>query len=260
MLFAIAAAFTPSAAQQSTTAVVSAGAHIQPPPANHRWPDRQTYVYDVEWKLWTAGTATLTMEPGANGQQVVKGAANSQGFVSLLYTVRDRFESGFDPKTFCSTHVFKHTEEGSRKRETNIFFDYPKGKAVLDEKNLKANETKHVENDIPACVSDVVTALYYVGTLPLQAGSNYTFPMNDGGKTQNVEVIVEAREPVKVPAGTFKAIRVQPTASTTPAKDRGKIWIWYSDDDARMPVQMRAKMFWGTLTFRLKQIERVPAK
>ncbi len=249
-----------AAGTPQTTDVVSTGARVQAPPTGHRWPDHQTYVYDVEWRLWTAGTATLTMEPGPNGQQLVKGEANSQGFVSLLYTVRDRFESGFDPKTFCSTHVFKHSEEGLRKRETNIYFDYPRGKAVLDEKNLKSNEAKHAENEIPSCVSDVVTALYYVGTLPLQAGSNYTFPMNDGGKTQNVEVIVEAREQVKAPAGTFKAIRVQPTSATTPAKQRGKIWIWYSDDEARIPVQMKAKMFWGTLTFRLKQIQRQPAK
>jgi uncharacterized protein DUF3108 len=190
----------------------------------------------------------------------VKGVANSAGFVSLLYTVRDRFESGFDPKTFCTSHVFKHTEEGFRKRETNIFLDYAKGKALLDEKNLKTNEAKHVENEIPSCVTDVVTALYYVGSLPLQAGSTYTFPLNDGGKTQSVEVAVEAREQVKVPAGTFRAVRVQPTATTTPIKDRGKIWIWYTDDEARMPVQMRAKMFWGTLTFRLKQIERGQAR
>jgi hypothetical protein len=200
------------------------------------------------------------MEPGPNGQQVVKGIANSAGFVSLLYTVRDRFESSFDPRTFCTSHVVKRTEEGFRKRDTSIAFDYSKGKALLDEKNLKTNELKHAENDIPACATDVVTALYYVGSLPLQAGSTYTFPLNDGGKTQMVELAVEAREQVKVPAGTFRTVRVQPTATTTPIRDRGKIWIWYTDDDSRIPVQMKARMFWGTLNFRLKRIERSPAK
>jgi hypothetical protein len=258
LLLAATLAFAAQVSREA--AVVSSGSHIQPPAAGHHWPDGQTYVYNVEWKIWTAGVAKLSLAPGPNGQQVVKGEADSAGFVSLLYTVRDRFESGFDASTFCSSHVFKHSEEGFRKRETNIFFDYSKGKAILDEKNLKTNETKHVENDIPSCASDVVTALYYVGSLPLQPNGIYSFPLNDGSKTQNVEVVVEAREQVKVPAGTYSAIRVQPYSTTTPPKERGKIWVWYSDDDARTPVQMKAKMSWGTLTFRLKQIEHQPAK
>ena len=32
---------------------------------------------------------------------------------------------------------------------------------------------------------------------------------------------------------------------------RDSIWIWYTDDDHRMPVQMRARLFWGTITMRL---------
>ena len=66
----------------------------------------------------------------------------------------------------------------------------------------------------------------------------------------------KAREEVRAPAGTFQAIRVQPRAASGVLKDRGQVWIWYSDDAARIPVQMRARMFWGTLTFRLVRIDR----
>jgi hypothetical protein len=34
------------------------------------------------------------------------------------------------------------------------------------------------------------------------------------------------------------------------------VWVWYTDDAAHIPVQMRARLFWGTLTFRLNRIER----
>ena len=51
-------------------------------------------------------------------------------------------------------------------------------------------------------------------------------------------------------------IRVSPEASAGMLKNRGRIWIWYSDDARRIPVQMRARMFWGTLTFRLLRIEK----
>ncbi len=242
---------------QTAPSRVSA-ASIRAPEVNYHWPDFETYHYEAEWKLWNAGLATLRLQPGPNGEKQVFGAADSIGFVSLLYTVRDRFESTFDPRTFCSAHLLKRTEEGFRKRETSIRFDYPRGKAVLDEKNLKTNESKHVENDVPSCATDVLSGIYYVASLPLQAGSIYAFPLNDGNKTQTVEAAVEAREPVRVPAGTFRAVRVQLTATPVePAKkDRGKVWIWYSDDPARIPVQMRARMFWGTLTLRLQRVER----
>jgi hypothetical protein len=90
----------------------------------------------------------------------------------------------------------------------------------------------------------------------LQNGATYTFPLNDGGKTVDVTARVEAREQVKTEAGTFPTVRVQPEASSGVLKDRGRVWIWYSDDAAHIPVQMRARMFWGTLTFRLQRIER----
>ncbi len=244
------------AAQTAPSHLSSAA--IRAPEPNHHWPDFETYHYEAEWKLWNAGLATLRLQPGPNGQKQVFGTADSAGFVSLLYTVRDRFQSTFDPRTFCSAHLQKRTEEGFRKRETNILFDYSRGKAVLDEKNLKTNESKHVEFDVPACATDVLSGIYYVASLPLQTGSTYAFPLNDGNKTQTVEASTEAREQVKVPAGTFRAVRVQLTSSPVEPvkKERGKVWIWYSDDAARIPVQMRARMFWGTLTLRLQRVER----
>jgi hypothetical protein len=69
-------------------------------------------------------------------------------------------------------------------------------------------------------------------------------------------VHAEAREQIKTPAGTFNAIRVQPKTSSPLLRDKGKIWIWYSDDAARVPIQMRARLSWGTLLFYLLRIEK----
>ena len=46
-------------------------------------------------------------------------------------------------------------------------------------------------------------------------------------------------------AGTFQTLRVQPIADAGVVKNRGNIWIWYTDDDRRMPVQMRARLLLG---------------
>jgi hypothetical protein len=167
----------------------------------------------------------------------------------------DRFESRFDPRTFCSLSIFKHSEEGSHKRETAIHFDYAHKKSTLDEKNLKTGETKHVENDLAACATDVITGFYYLQSLPLQLGERYEFPISDG-KTTIVRASVDKREEIKVPAGTFSTVQVTAEAISGPLQSKGKVWVWYSEDSGHTPVQMRVKLGWGTLLFRLQRIEK----
>lgn len=241
--------------EQGQVATIGPSAQILAPAATYKFPDGQNYIYTAEWHFFTAGTSTVRME--ANGpEQKVTGIADSAGMANVLYAVHDRFEARFDRKTFCSIEVNKHIEEGPHKRDTKITYDYPRRKSVLSEKNLKTGESKSQENDIPPCVTDVVTGFYYLASLPLQQGNTYTFPVNDGGKTAEVSAHVEGKDKVKVPAGTFDAVRVSAEATSGNLKGRGKIWTWFSDDGNHVPVQMRAKLTWGTLLFRLQRVEK----
>jgi Protein of unknown function (DUF3108) len=238
-----------------STISAAPSARVIPPPPNYAYPNGQTYVYSVEWHLFNAGTASVKLGLDA-GQQHVTAIANSAGVANALYKVQDHFEAFFDPRTFCSQHVSKHTEEGSHSRQSELRFDYSRNKSVLDEKNLKTGEQKHVENDLPGCVSDVVTGFYYVASLPLQPGNTYTFPVNDGNKTTEVRARVEARDQVKVPAGAFQTLRVKAEATSGALQGRGTVWAWFTDDANHTPVQMRSKLGWGTLMFRLQRIEK----
>jgi len=245
----------PSNAPPLSTISAAPSSRVIPPPPNYAYPNGQTYVYSVEWHLFNAGTASVQLGLDA-GQQHVTAIANSAGVANALYKVQDHFEAFFDPRTFCSQHVSKHTEEGSHSRQSELRFDYSRNKSVLDEKNLKTGEQKHVENDLPGCVSDVVTGFYYVASLPLQPGNTYTFPVNDGNKTTEVRARVEARDQVKVPAGAFQTLRVKAEATSGALQGRGTVWAWFTDDANHTPVQMRSKLGWGTLLFRLQRIEK----
>lgn len=227
---------------------------VQSPPASFRFPVGQTLTYDADWRLFNAGTATIRVEAAGREHRILT-TADASGVVSVLYHVHDAVESFIDPKTFCSRTLNKHTEEGRRRLNSNIVFDYTRKKSVLDETNQREKKTKHEENDIPACVTDVVSSPFYIASLPLAPNANYAFPLNDGGKTADVQVAVEGKEELKLPAGTFKTIRVRVTSNTGKLKDKGQVWIWFSDDERRLPVQMKARMFWGTLLFRLQKIE-----
>ena len=245
-------------ARQRVTATFSTSApratQIMSPPPNYHFPDGRTFVYSVEWHLFTAGTATVKMEQ-AGAERKVTAVGDSSGVVNVLYTVHDRFEAYLDPRTFCSLRVLKHSEEGSRKRETQIHFDYSHREGILDEKNLKTGEVKHTENDVPGCVTDVITGFYYLASLPLQSGETYIFPVNDGGKTADVSARVETQERIKTPAGTFQSLRVAAEALSGKLQGKGKILVWFTDDANRTAVQMRAKLGWGTLLFRLQKVE-----
>ena len=223
--------------------------------ANYRLPDGLTYFYDVDWRLVKAGTATLGIGPAGSEQRILA-TADANGVVGLLYKVHDRFESFFDSNSFCSRSISKQVEEGFRKVNTDIRFDYGRGKNVLDEKNLRTGTSKHVESAIPPCVTGILPAVYFVASRSLLPNATYSFPTNDGEHTVQVKVHVEARETIKTPAGSFKTVRVQPEAESGPLKQKGKLWIWYSDDAARMPVQIRARLSWGTLTLHLQHVER----
>jgi hypothetical protein len=229
-------------------------AHIQPLRQGFDFP-RQTLRYEAEYRFWTAGVATLHVERSGN-QEHLSANADSSGVVALLFRVQDRFNSYFDAQKLCSSKLTKHTEEGSHWRDTSITFDYGRGKSVLEEKNLKTGQSKRVENDIPGCATDVASGILYVASLPLQPDATYSFPLNDGSKTVTIQAHVEGKEQIKTPAGTFQTIRVGPQGDYSALKNRGRVLIWYSDDARHLPIQMQARMLWGTLTVYLASIDK----
>lgn len=245
-----------SASDAQTQAQIGTGSHIQPLRPGFQFPYGETLHYAGEWRFVNAGVATLRIDHSGT-QDHISATADSTGVVAMLYRVQDQFNTYFDAKTLCSHKLIKHTEEGSRWRDTVVTYDYARGKAVLEERNLKTNEQKKEENDIPGCVTDIVSGLLYVSSLPLQVGATYKFPLNDGGKTVTVQAHVEGKEEIKTPAGTFQTVRVGPEGdSGALLKNKGRIWIWYSDDARHLPIQMRAKLFWGTVTVYLSSISK----
>jgi hypothetical protein len=218
------------------------------PAANFTFPPKQTLTYAVDWRVFPAGTATFHLEQVGTTQHVVA-TGESIGAVNLLFRVNDRFESYLSRNTGCSVSFAKQLQEGRRRVTTMLRF-LP-GKQMLEEKNLVTGTSKQQEAPIPPCVTDLMSAIFYGGSQPLQPGSSYHMPVADAMRVVDVTMKAEAREQVVTTAGTFQTIRVQPIADAGVVKNRGSIWIWYTDDERHMPVQMRARLFWGTITMRL---------
>ena len=229
-------------------------APLPPPRAGYTFPQKQTLTYSVDWRVFPAGTAVIHFE--ANGdRENLTASATTIGAINLLFHVSDHFQSSFDRARGCTYEFDKQTVEGRRQINSTLRLDYSQLKSILDEKNLVTGQPKHVEMPVSACLTDLLTGVFYASSQPMVLGQTFVIPVVDAMHTVPVTMKVEGREEIKTPVGTFKTLRVEPTADAGVVKNRGNIWIWYSDDERHLPVQMRARLFWGTITFRLSANE-----
>jgi hypothetical protein len=224
------------------------------PDSAFTYPQHETLSFTVDWRVFTAGVAVFKLDQ-VGGDVRISTTADTVGAVNMLFPVVDRFQSGFDLKGGCSTGFRKQIQENRRKIATDLAFDYPRGRQVQDERNLVKGTATHKEANIPACVTDDMSAIFYTQSQTLTPGQTVSFPLADSMRTITVGMKVEAKEEIKTPAGTFQTVRVQATADEGVVKNRGSIWIWYTDDARHIPVQMQARLFFGTITFHLQSID-----
>ena len=227
---------------------------LQPPLPGYVFPAAQTLTFTVDWRVFTAGTAVFQLEQQGDVQKITA-TADTVGAVTMLFPVIDRFQAGFDTKTGCSTGFSKQLVEGRRKISSDLTFDDKTGRQTQVERNLVRGTTKTMTASIPACVTDSLSAIFYAASQPMVVGQSIRFPLADSMRTVTVAMKVEGKEEIQTPAGTFQTIRVEPTADEGIVKNRGNIWVWYTDDARHMPVQIRARLFWGTITFHLQSYE-----
>ena len=221
---------------------------LLPPASTFSFPSKQTLTYSVDWRVFQAGTATFHLEQIGNMEHIVA-TGETTGAVNLLFRVNDRFETFLNRSTGCSLSFAKQLQEGRRQVTSTLRF--AEGKQILEEKNLVSGISKHQESPVPPCVTDLMSAIFYGGSQPLQPGGSFRMPLADAMRVVDVTMKAEAKEQIVTLAGTFQTIRVQPIADAGVVKNRGNIWIWYTDDERHLPVQMRARLFWGTITMRL---------
>jgi uncharacterized protein DUF3108 len=174
-------------------------------------------------------------------------SAISGEFLSKIFLVRDYLASWVDPKTFRSLRFEKHTVEGKRVRDDLIEFDYSRKMATRDGKPIPIEES----------TLDSLSSVYYIRLLDLDRGepipltvvSKRLFPLS---------VVVQGRETIKTPAGTFKTIRVEPRSESEGLIGKGRnLLLWLTDDSRKMPVQLKSKLKVGTLLGKLKAVEKV---
>jgi len=182
----------------------------------------------------------------------------SAGMVSALYKVDDTYRVQFD-SSFCAASSVMNSNEGSRHRETAINFDRNRNRAFLTEKDLIKNTiVSKTDVQIPNCAHEVITALKQLRRTKVDVGQSVQIPVTDGRKSAAVKVEAQERERVITPAGAFNTVRYEVNLLNGVVYSRsGRVFIWLTDDERRLPVQFRLRMNFplGTVTLELEKEE-----
>jgi len=209
--------------------------------------------YMVEWRLIHAGNMVVETGPTADTVKL-----ESAGLVSTLYRIQDTYRVQFD-SSFCATSSLMDAREGSRHRETSIGFDRSRRRAFLVEKDLLKNTiVSKTDVQIPACAHDVVTALKQLRRTKVDVGQTVQIPVSDGRKSAAVKIEAQEREQVITPAGTFHTVRYEVNLLNGVVYSRtGRVFVWLTDDERRLPVQFRLRLSFplGTVTLELEKEE-----
>jgi hypothetical protein len=225
----------------------------------------EKFTYNVSWKVFDAGIATMTLAERSlfQNEEIYKISATvrSTGIVSTLFKVVDIFESFFHTRELCSRQIVKNIQEGRRHRNTVVSFDPKSRQARMEDKDLNRPDlpARQTSSPIPNCVQDVVSALYAIRTKSFRVGDLVRFPINDGGRTYDVAVEIQAQEEVRTPAGVFQTLRLEPRVFDGLFKSKGRLFVWLTNDADKLPVQLKAKINIGTITAALTQVDRRPA-
>jgi hypothetical protein len=243
-LAAAALALFTAAAQPNDTPAPSTAARPEPP--------AETLAYSIEWRLIHAGNARLTWAPDAGGYQS-KLFLESAGLVSRLYKVNNEYSS-ISNRQLCIESSLLRANEGGRRRETTVTFDAQQRKARYLERDLVKNTSVSDEIEIGACEHDVIGALYRLRTMNLEPGSAAQIPISDGKKAVMARIEAQERETIKTDFGTYKTIRYEAFLfNNVLYRRRGRLFVWLTDDDRKVPVQVRVRLpfYVGTVTLQL---------
>jgi hypothetical protein len=201
--------------------------------------------YDVKFGVLKVGSGRMEVLgiEEIRGRQAWHTAFTVKGG-TFFYKVNDRLESWIDTETFASLRHVQDLQEGKRDRERR-FEIYPD--------RLVYTENDSEERPTARDPLDDGSFLYFIRTVPLSVGQTYDFPRYFRPDRNPVRVRVLRKESVKVPAGRFAAIVIQPIIKSKGIfSENGQAEIWLSDDERRIMLQMKSNLSFGTLNLFLK--------
>lgn len=218
-------------------------------------PEYEKLTFDVMWQFVAVGEATLELrgfdEVDGRKAHHIYSHAKTKPFFDEVFPVRDVNEAWLDKESMSALRFISDISEGGWKKKETIYYNQAANTFLLND-NGKMQKGK-----IPEYVQDVLTALYYVRTINLEIGKEYTFDAHTGDLSWPLKVKVIKTEKKKTGAGTFDCIVVEPMIREDAGifKAQGSILVWLTNDEKKMPVYLKAKIPVGSINASLQKVE-----
>jgi hypothetical protein len=187
----------------------------------------------------------------------------SKGFFSKLFGVTFRYhvESTVAADTFSVLRTEKIDEQGQRLRTSEAVFDLGGKRVEWTERNPKdANATPRVVTAaLEGPTQDIVSAIYFLRTRRLVPGDQFEMAVSDSGRVYKVPAQVFAeKKKMKSVVGRVSVVRLDVNifGEGRPVEGKGKMSIWVTDDDRRLPLKARLSHELGQLDITLKRVGR----
>lgn len=175
--------------------------------------------------------------------------ARSSPTVTKFYPVENRGVSIVDLESFLPRHMTFTRREGKRFNDFDYTFRHSEG-LVTAVKDGKTDELP-----IPPDAQDAMSCLYYVRkVLPFVPGASLTMTVHHDKKNYKMDVRVEAIETLEGRWGkqqTARVVVIMPFQGIF--LNEGNIRVWFTTDEHRVPVRMKAKVVVGSIVAELTE-------
>jgi hypothetical protein len=210
--------------------------------------------YEISYGFLTAAEAFMNISPAPvmiNGRDTyeINFDVNSRSSFDLVYKVRDNYKTYIDAKGLFPWKFEQHIRESSYKRDFEAMFlqDSLKVRTKTDNTNIR-------EFQVPEYVQDILSSLYYTRTIDFRnykEGDVISIQYFYNDKYVPLQVRFEGREEVDVASGKYRTFILKPELTEGFTSKTSDIYIWLTDDDRKIPVQVKMKIIIGALVAEL---------
>lgn len=222
--------------------------------------------FKIRYGFVKAGSAEMKVLPlkEMNQRQVyhIQTTAKSVAAFSWIYKVNDVINSFVDYQSFYPVRFEKKLREGSYKADVLVDYFHEDSLAKVEyiryESNMKIKKRNMRDVEIPPFAQDILSSFYSVRNKDIQVGKSIYITNHEKYKVYNLEVKVHKREVIEVEAGKFRCLLIEPILKEEGVfKQKGSLRIWLTDDERKIPVQMKSKVLVGHITAELTKIKGV---
>lgn len=215
----------------------------------------ETIDFNLVWLGVTGGGMRMTIGPDPTNpyRYRITSIAQSSSSFGYIFKVRDAITSLVARDDFTTERYEKHLNERGKKKDDVTTIDPATHTAATRVRPGKNTRVFPVTRPI----FDPVSLVYHLRQFDLEPGSAPKFTVFADGKTYALEAQVTGRETIGTPLGTFKTVVVEPRMQGGGlfSDDDGKLTIWFSDDERRIPVRIRTDLKVGSITASIKGVK-----